>query len=133
MASTSTIAGTTTGEINGDVVPLDTALMVLTNNTAHAGATTIAATGSSAFGAFVGTGTGLADGTAGNPVAGVIGDYTLTQPTITNQNAVGSIAAKALGSTATITAVVKTYDGLLAASTSTIAGSVTGLDRKSVV
>jgi filamentous hemagglutinin family protein len=125
-ASTSTIAGSTSGTINGDTAVLDTAGMILTNNTAHAGATTIAATGSSALGAFVGTGVGAKDGTAGNQVAGLSTDYTLTQPTITNQNVAGTITAKTLSSTATITPVAKVYDGLLAASTSTIAGSTSG-------
>src|SRR6185312_14434151 len=63
---------------------------------------------------------------AGNEVAGLITDYVLVQPTITNQGVAGTITAKSLTSSATITSNAKTYDGLLNASTSTIAGTVTG-------
>jgi filamentous hemagglutinin family protein len=122
----SSIAGSTNGALNGDTVALDTSGMFLDHSTAHAGATTINASGTAAIGTVVGGGVGSKDGTAGNAVAGNAGDYTLTQPTITNQGVAGLITARALTSSATITSVAKTYDGMLAASTSTISGSISG-------
>src|SRR5205807_280776 len=101
---------------------LDTSGVSLSYNSAHVlAANTISATGAATLGAFTGVGVGAKDGTAGNQVAGLVSDYSFSAPVIAP--VAGSITAVTLGSTATITAVSKPYDGLLAASTSTVSGT----------
>ena len=73
---------------------------------------------------MTGVGAGSKDGTAGNQVAGLTSDYALTQPTVASVNQ--HITTAPLTGSATITGADKTYDGLLVATGSTIAGSITG-------
>jgi filamentous hemagglutinin family protein len=108
-ATGSTISGTTSGTLNGDTVALDATSMTLAFSGANvASQIAISATGTAAIGSIIGSGVGSMDGTAGNQVAGLAGDYA-----ITSQNTVASvtkaITPKAL--TATVTAASKTYDG----------------------
>src|SRR4029077_9661407 len=127
VATGSTIAGTTAGTVNGDTVALDTTGYTLNHNGAHAGATTVSATGNAAAGAITSNPAGLQDGSAGNPVAALAGDYSLTLPaTVTNQGVASSITAKALTGSATITPASKVYDGFTVATGSTIAGTTAG-------
>src|SRR5438874_907581 len=114
-ASTSTVSGSTSGAINGDVVALDTNGVSLNYNSAHVvNATTISASGLATLGTITGGGVGAKDGTAGNQTAGQAGDYALTQPVIAP--VAGSIT------TATVNlAATRTYD----ATTNFTAGSLT--------
>jgi hypothetical protein len=88
---------------------------------------TIGATGNVVLGTLTSVGSGLKDGSgAGNLVISQAGDYALpAQPAITS--VAGVINAATLTATASITAAAKTYDGLLAATGSTVSGNVTGL------
>src|SRR5436190_1831636 len=123
-ASTSSVSGTVTA-INGDTATLDTSGVSLNYNSAHVlAANTISASGAATLGSFTGVGAGTKDGTAGNQVAGAVTDYSFSAPVIAPT--AGSITPVTLGSTASITAAPKTYDGLLAASTSTVSGTTSG-------
>src|SRR5204863_3530477 len=68
VASGSSIAGTTSGTVNGDTVALNTTGYVLDHSSADAGATTVSASGSAAAGAITSNPAGTQDGSAGNPV-----------------------------------------------------------------
>jgi hypothetical protein len=125
-ATGSTVTGDLTGELNGDSITLDISGLSLAFNDAHvATASTISASGNVALGALTAGGSGSKDGTTGNAVAGLLTDYILAgQPTIAS--VAGTISAKQLTATASINAVAKTYDGLLAATGSTVTGDLTG-------
>ena len=76
-------------------------------------------------GAVTGGGLGVKDGTAGNAVAGLNGDYVLAaQPVVAAVSQ--QINPAQLLATARITGADKTYDGLLAATGSSISGSTSG-------
>jgi len=122
VATGSTVAGSTGNTVGTDTVALNTTGLSLNYSDAHVvGAKTIGATGTSTIGAITNSGSGSFNGTAGNLVVSVASDYTLAQPTIADVT--GSITAKTLTSTATIAPVAKTFDGLLVATGSTVAGS----------
>src|SRR6202008_1169686 len=107
-ATGSTVGGTTSGAINGDVVALDTRGISLAFNSTHvATATTISASGLAAAGAVTPGGNGTKNGTAGNETGGLAGDYVITQPVIAP--VAGTITALAFTPSATITPVAKTY------------------------
>ncbi|HWQ25913.1 MAG TPA: autotransporter-associated beta strand repeat-containing protein [Chlorobaculum sp.] len=95
----------------------------LSYNSAHAGvATTISASGSGSLTGFSGLAKGTGNGlSAGNEVAGLSTDYNLGGPS----SVAGSITAKAVDASAAITGSDKTYDGYVAATGSTISGSIT--------
>jgi len=134
-ASGSSISGTTSGTVNGDTVALSTGSYVLDHSSTHAGATTITATGNAALGAITSNPAGAQDGSAGNPVAALAGDYTLTLPaTITNQNVASSITPALVTATLTNTGVTKVYDGATGSAASasySVAGQL-GTDTVSV-
>jgi hypothetical protein len=121
-ATASSISGSTSGALNGDAVALDLSGISLAFDNAHAGARRISASGNAALGAVTGGGAGLKDGTAGNAVAGLVGDYSLPlQPVIAAVNK--QINPAQLMASASITGADKTYDGLLAATGSTISAA----------
>lgn len=126
VATGSTVTGDLTGELNGDSITLDTSGVSLAFNDAHVATAnkTIGASGTVALGTLTAGGTGTKNGTTGNAVAGQLTDYTLAaQPTITA--VAGTINSKSLSVTApTITGTTKTYDGLLAASGSSLTGGL---------
>jgi len=129
QATGSSVAGSvTSGLINGDTAVLNTAGQSLVFDSAHAGSRTVSATGSAVLGPVTGMGSGARDGSSpGNEVAGQNSDYSLAP--FVCAPATANITPKALTlSGASINGVDKTYDGLLAATGSTIAaGAVTGL------
>jgi filamentous hemagglutinin family protein len=120
----SVTGGSVTGFFGSDTGSLNTSAITLAYNSAHvAAATTIAATGATTLN-FTGTATGSGNGTTGNEVAGQATDYSFSAPTISS--VAGTISAKQLTATASITAAAKTYDGLLAATGSTVSGGLSG-------
>lgn len=126
-ATGSTVSGSTSGEVGTDSVALDTSGLFLNFSDAHvAGGKTIGATGSVALSTLTSTGSGAHDGSnTSNRVVSAASDYTLAaQPVISS--VIGTINAAPLTATATITGASKTYDGLLAATGSTVVGSTSG-------
>ena len=125
-ATGSSVSGSTTGALNGDVVALDTSGVALNFNSAHvASATTIAASGNAAMGAVTAGGVGTKDGTAGNAVAGAASDYALAaQPTIASVSK--AITAASITSVTGITAENKVYDGNTSATLNTSTAGFTG-------
>jgi hypothetical protein len=117
-----------TGFVGSDSGSLNTTGISLVFDSAHVQtASKVSANGSYTVG-FTGKQTGTGDGSAGNQVAGDLSDYQLPSATQTIGSVSAQITPALLTVTApTITAVNKTYDGLLAATGSTLSGgSVTG-------
>ncbi|WP_319238541.1 filamentous hemagglutinin N-terminal domain-containing protein [uncultured Propionivibrio sp.] len=117
----------TSGLINGDTAVLNTTGQSLAFDSAHAGSRTVGATGTAVLGPVTGMGSGARDGSSpGNEVAGQNSDYNLMPFVCTPATA--SITPKTLTLTgASISGADKTYDGLVAATGSTlVTGTVTG-------
>ena len=126
-ATGSTVSGSTSGEVGTDTVLLDTSGINLNFSNAHvAPAKTIVASGSVALGTLTSSGSGnLSGSSTTNRVVSVASDYVLAaQPVIAS--VVGTITAASLTAAAAISGASKTYDGLLAATGSTVSGSTSG-------
>jgi len=123
----STVNGSTSGEIGSDTVLLDTSALSLNFSDAHVvGSKTIGTTGNVALGTLTSSGSGnLSGSSTTNRVVSVASDYVLAaQPVIAS--VVGTITAASLTAAAAISGASKTYDGLLAATGSTVSGSTSG-------
>jgi len=129
VATGSTVSGSTSGTVVGsDLVALDTSGLSLNFSDAHVTTANkaISASGNVAVGAVTNSGSGNFSGSdANNLVVSQSTDYVLAaQPTI--QPVSGTITARQLNATANIVAANKVYDGTLAATGSSVSGTVSG-------
>jgi hypothetical protein len=114
-ATNANLSETVLGAVTGDALTMDTSAMALDYNTAHvATANRISASGTAGY--TIGSSTALSQ----------TSDYSFTGPTIAPIISGAGISTKALTSTAVITGASKSYDGLLAATGSTVSGNITG-------
>jgi len=114
--------GGVTGFVGADSGSLNSVSLAF--DSAHAGSRNVTATSSPTLN-FTGTAKGAGTGaSAGNEVAGNASDYSFTAPTISAVAA--TLNAAPLTVTASISAAAKPYDGVLAATGSSISGNTSG-------